>query len=88
MSRGWGGRKVPALTAMVFAEQGRVCHLCGMPGADSIDHIIPRASGGDDSPANLRPAHRSCNSARGAKPLNDWFAHHPLPNAVEPSRDW
>lgn len=88
MSRGWGGRKVPALKAQVFAAQGRVCHLCGMPGADSIDHVLPRALGGDDGLNNLRPAHSRCNSARGATPLGEWFERHPLPRAAPPSREW
>lgn len=46
-----------------------VCHLCGQPGtADdpiTADHTVPRSQGGADSP--LRPAHRSCNSRRGAQ---------------------
>ena len=33
----------------------------------TLDHIVPRSLAliADDSPANLRLAHRSCNSARG-----------------------
>lgn len=46
-----------------------LCWRCGQPGtpADPItaDHETPRAQGGSDSP--LRPAHRSCNSRRGAQ---------------------
>ena len=42
------------------------CALCGRPGADSIDHITPVALGGTNERNNLRPAHRSCNSAAGA----------------------
>lgn len=85
---GWNGRKIARLTALVFAEHGRVCHLCGMPGADSIDHIIPRALGGTDELDNLMPAHARCNSSRGAMPLDAWRARHPLPRRAPPSRSW
>jgi len=39
------------------------CWLCGKPGADTADHVIPVSQGGADGP--LRPAHKRCNSARG-----------------------
>lgn len=87
-SSNWGGRKVAELTAAVFAERGRVCHLCGLPGADSIDHLIPRHRGGTDTLDNLAPAHRSCNSARGALSLVEWRARHPLPDRAPSSRRW
>jgi hypothetical protein len=48
--------------------------LCGLAGATTADHIVPRKFGGDDSIDNLRPAHVSCNSARGTMTLDDWFA--------------
>lgn len=84
----WGGRKVQQLAGRVFAQQGRVCHLCGMPGADTIDHLTPRAAGGTDELDNLAPAHSSCNSARGSLPLAAWFARYPLAARADPSRDW
>lgn len=61
----WGGRRAARLRAATLDAYGTVCHLCGRPGADSADHLIPRALGGPDTLDNLRPAHRSCNSARG-----------------------
>lgn len=88
MASDWNGRKIARLTAAVFAARGRVCHLCGMPGADSIDHIVPRSMGGDNSLDNLAPAHRRCNSSRGAMPLDEWRRRYPLPNRAPPSRDW
>jgi len=42
-----------------------VCWLCGYPGADTLDHVVPVSRGGTNDPANLRPAHRGCNSDRG-----------------------
>ena len=54
-----------------------ICWLCGKPGANSVDHIIslkamrslPPAEQRSLAlnPANLRPAHFRCNSARGAR---------------------
>lgn len=42
------------------------CHICGKPGADTVDHIVPLSEGGNPlDPANLRPACVSCNSRRG-----------------------
>jgi 5-methylcytosine-specific restriction endonuclease McrA len=49
------------------------CSLCGNPithlGHDrwslTFDHIVSVADGGSNDLANLRPAHKSCNSSRG-----------------------
>lgn len=45
---------------------GGVCWLCGQPGADTRDHVVALAAGGTNDPSNIRPAHRACNSRRGA----------------------
>ena len=44
----------------------RICGFCGAPGSDTVDHTIPLARGGTDTPDNWRPAHRTCNSRAGA----------------------
>ena len=69
MSNNWNGRKVTRNKAKVLNTYGDVCHLCNKPGADTADHLIPRSLGGDNSIDNQRPAHRSCNSRRGNRPL-------------------
>jgi 5-methylcytosine-specific restriction endonuclease McrA len=63
-------------------EMSDICWLCGQAGADTVDHIIPLSldpSRGED-PTNLLPAHRSCNSSRGAK--------MPDPKTLNNSRNW
>ena len=68
-NRQWGGRRAQRLVQLTLATYGDTCHWCGLPGADSADHLIPRSHGGDDSLDNLRPIHRRCNSSRGNRPL-------------------
>lgn len=66
----WGGRKAQEYVARTLAEYGDVCIICGRPGSDSADHVIPRADGGAVYDLdNLGPAHLRCNSSRGRKPL-------------------
>ena len=79
---GWGGRRAVELTAACLAEWGDACWLCGQPGADTADHVVPRSRGGGNELDNLRPAHRRCNSARGNRPARRPAA--PIPT----SRDW
>ncbi|WP_082936068.1 HNH endonuclease [Corynebacterium sp. EPI-003-04-2554_SCH2473622] len=85
-SRGWGGRRSVELRALTLATYGDICHLCGWPGANTADHLIPRSLGGDDTLANLRPAHSRCNFSRGNMPVDEWREKHlatrsPPPNA-------
>jgi 5-methylcytosine-specific restriction endonuclease McrA len=48
-----------------------ICHICGNPGADSVDHVIPLARGGTEHAHNLAPAHHDvppfCNRVKGAR---------------------
>ncbi|MES9510183.1 HNH endonuclease signature motif containing protein [Streptomyces sp. NPDC000609] len=56
---------------VLFANNG----LCVYCGAESrvMDHVIPFASGGADSPSNLVPACDSCNLSKGDTPLPQWI---------------
>lgn len=74
--RAWGGRHSMLLVRLTLATYGTRCHLCGTTGATTADHLVPRSKGGGDDLANLRPAHLSCNSARGAMDLGEWRASH------------
>lgn len=62
-----GTRRFAALSRRVIARDRGVCWLCGQAGADTADHVVPVAERPDlaYSLANLKAAHRSCNSARG-----------------------
>lgn len=87
--KGWQGRAAVALTRLCLETYGTTCHLCGEPGADTADHVIARNRGGTNAISNLKPAHGSCNSARGDMDLAEWFAKHPKRSAsVVPSRRW
>lgn len=69
----WGGRKAQEYTALTLTTYGTVCWLCGLPGATSADHIIPRSRGGAVYELrNLGPAHKSCNESRGNRPAQDY----------------
>lgn len=63
-------RRWRALRAAVLAAS-TTCHLCGRPGADTVDHLVPVRRRPDlcFDPANLRPAHRGCNAAKGDRLL-------------------
>ena len=67
-------RAIRARNAKVVRDGGGICHLCGHPGADAADHVVPLAQGGSDTIDNLRPAHHfvacetcglKCNRVKG-----------------------
>ena len=45
-----------------------ICWLCGKPGADTVDHVLPLSVYPElaHDIGNLRPAHQRCNSSKGA----------------------
>lgn len=60
-----GRRRAYRDPGYLTAPKGGICWLCGLPGADTRDHVRPISKGGTNDPSNLRPAHRACNSRRG-----------------------
>jgi 5-methylcytosine-specific restriction endonuclease McrA len=52
----------------------RVCVYCASKEALALDHVVPAALGGSDSPENLVYACRSCNSSKGKRDLWEWYA--------------
>ena len=71
-------RKWRELRRLVLIRDRGICWLGGQPGADIVDHVVPRELGGDDSMSNLRAAHLHCNSRRGVS----------APSSPSPSREW
>lgn len=77
---GYGGRRAQAWVQLVLARYGSTCHLCHHAGADSADHLQPRATRPElmYEVTNGRPVHHkrcptcgvSCNIKRKAKPLS------------------
>lgn len=63
------------LRRRVLERDAWTCYLDGRPIrrdvrwphplSPSVDHVVPRAAGGSDDPANLRAAHWGCNQAKG-----------------------
>lgn len=51
----------------VYARDGWTCRYCGAADLLSIDHVIPRCQGGDDSTDNLVVACRPCNSRKNGR---------------------
>lgn len=89
----WAGnaRRRLALVRLVLQLKGRTCHLCGLPGATTADHVVPWSHGGPNVVDNLEPAHQSCNSSRHDRHLAEWFRTHPVRRTrpvLAPSREW
>lgn len=48
-----------------MALHAGMCHVCGMPGADQVDHVVP---GDDHSLGNLAPIHDDpCHRVKSAR---------------------
>jgi 5-methylcytosine-specific restriction endonuclease McrA len=61
-------KREPYAREAVFERDGWRCWICGEPVLEedaTVDHVIPIAQGGADTPDNVRTAHRDCNSRRG-----------------------
>lgn len=69
-------RATKARNKRVIRDGAGICHLCGHPGADAADHVVPLSRGGADDLSNLRPAHHfepcpvcgvKCNRVKSGK---------------------
>lgn len=64
--------------AFVLDRDQRICWLCGLTGADTVDHVTPKVHGGSDEVTNLKAAHASCNFGRRDR----------APRVASPTRAW
>lgn len=71
----------------VILAASTICHICGEPGSDSTDHIIPVKLGGTDDPWNLKPAHHNTPNSHGIKCNRTKSAKLPEPRLTT-TRDW
>lgn len=64
------------LRALVWDNSGGRCYHCNSvlhPIRDfEVDHLVPRALGGDNEITNLVASCRTCNRSKGARRLEDW----------------
>jgi 5-methylcytosine-specific restriction endonuclease McrA len=56
---------------MIYKRDGHKCQYCGSTRDLTIDHIIPRSRGGEDTWENLVVACMPCNTRKGDKLLED-----------------
>lgn len=66
--------RTDARLAIYLRDSFRCLYCCrDLHGADptdiTLDHLLPKVDGGDNSPANLVTACRGCNCSRQDKPL-------------------
>lgn len=61
----------------IKAAWGDRCAYCDATPIDdkslTIDHVKPKAHGGEDMTSNCIPACRRCNAAKGSQDWVDWF---------------
>lgn len=55
-TNGWAEQK---LARHVIARDHGICYVCGLPGADQADHVVPISRGGAHHPANMRAIHKA-----------------------------
>jgi 5-methylcytosine-specific restriction endonuclease McrA len=59
-----GGRRIPVTRRGVLRRDGHRCAYCGKS-ASTIDHVLPRSRGGEDSWENLVACCLRCNNVKG-----------------------
>ena len=50
---GWDATK-----RRIMRRDHGICHVCGKPGANEIDHVVPHFEGGSHDDSNLAPIHK------------------------------
>ena len=55
------------LRAFVLKRDNNTCYYCGIPTANTVDHLTPIDKGGTDELSNLVAACSHCNYSQGSK---------------------
>ena len=55
------------LRETVLRRDNRICQMCGIEEATTVDHIIPLSKGGTDNMDNLQAACKRCNYSKGGR---------------------
>jgi hypothetical protein len=84
------GRRKPSrkIRDRIFQLYDRKCFRCGSPGPLHIDHICPRASGGDSAFRNLQPLCDACGNLKGDTEPEEVRVYNPLYFTGPPSDGW
>ena len=53
-------------------ENPNTCIYCGAEEKLTLEHILPRCCGGEDTPDNVVMVCKHCNSSKGGKRLYEW----------------
>ena len=60
----------------VFEAAGGACHICERKIQSGegweVEHVIPLALGGEDTEANMRPAHKDCHGRKTRADNASW----------------
>lgn len=85
----WGGSRSIRLRKLVLMTYGTRCWLCGKDGANTVDHVVPVQWGGAMwDIGNMRPAHLSCNQARGNRTRHSTHRNVVSTSPNTTSRTW
>lgn len=57
----------------ILERDNHICRYCGKYG-DTVDHVLPKASGGLSTPKNCVCACYNCNQSKGHLLLEEWLA--------------
>lgn len=57
--------------SMIYKRDRNTCQYCGATSRLTIDHVMPKSKGGDDSWENLVVACSKCNTLKGDKLLEN-----------------
>lgn len=74
--KGGKGKSASRTRAVLRLRDGDDCWFCGKPMGDdcTLEHLIAKAKGGNNSLANYALAHRQCNADAAALPLVEKIA--------------